>query len=84
MLASFQGDAEPFSRSDHDDLANATIDDEMCEAPDLKVLDATAAANCGISGNDYRQSYRVGPPLNFLDLVQAMGQTDCDRHLLPW
>ena len=52
------------SRPERIELANAGIDDKMCQLPDLKVLAAMAAANCGISSDLCHQSYRVGPAPN--------------------
>ncbi|KAL7548847.1 hypothetical protein ACHAWF_015173 [Thalassiosira exigua] len=83
MLAAFKGDKELFSRPERAELADADIDDEMCEPPDLKILPATAAANCGISSDGCTRSYRVGPPPNLYDLIQEMGRVDRDRSLPP-
>ena len=76
-MAAFQGDMELFSRPQREELANAVIDEEMCEPPNLRILPATAAANCGISSDECHRCYRVGLPPNLYDLIQEMGR--CDR-----
>ncbi|KAL7529642.1 hypothetical protein ACHAWF_003062 [Thalassiosira exigua] len=82
VTAAFRGDKELFSRPQRAELADAVIDDEMCDQANLRILPATAAANCGISSDLCERCYRVGLPPNLYDLVQEMGR--CDRtRLLP-
>ena len=80
-MAAFRGDRELFSRPQREELANEVIDEEMCEPPNLRILPATAAANCGISSDDCHRCYRVGLPPNLYDLIQEMGRCDCKRDL---
>ena len=79
ILAAFRGDTDLFSRPDRQELADADIDDEVCDEADLRILSATAAANCGISSNHCYRSYRIGVPPNIYDLIQEMGRVDRDR-----
>ena len=83
MLAAFRGNTDLFSRPERIELANAGIYEEMCQLPDLKVLAATAAANCGISSDLCHRSYQVGPAPNLYNTVQEMGHIDRDRYLIP-
>ena len=83
MLAAFCGGPDLFSCPKCIELTNVGIDDEMCELPNLKVLAATAAANCGIISNLCHRSYQVDPSSNLYDVVQEMGRTDRDIYLMP-
>ena len=78
LIAAFRGDEDLFSRPEREELADTTIDDELCEMPNLKVLAATEAANCGISSKLCRRGYRNAPPANMYTLVQEMGRMDRD------
>ena len=78
LIAAFRGDEDLFSRPEREELADTTIDDELCEMPNLKVMCATEAANCGISSKLCRRGYRNAPPANMYTLVQEMGRMDRD------
>ena len=45
--------------------------------PNLVVMPATLAANCGVSSKECYRSYRIEPPPSMYDLVQEMGRFDC-------
>ncbi|KAL7524738.1 hypothetical protein ACHAWF_002535 [Thalassiosira exigua] len=80
-LAAFRGDKDLFTRPQRQELVNAIIDDEMCRPANLRILPATAAANCGISSDECHRCYRVGLPPHLYDLVQEMGRCDRKRDL---
>ena len=83
LIAAFRGDDDLFSRPERMELADASIDNELCDPPNLKVLCATAteAANCGISSKLCRRGYRNEPPANMYTLVQEIGRMDRDGAL---
>ena len=83
MMAPFRGDEEMFTRLQREELADLTIDDEMCDLVNMSALATTAAAQCGISSDKCHRCYRIGTPANLYDLVQEMGRTDRDRSLPP-
>jgi len=49
------------------------IDDDL---PNLLIMPATKAADCGVSSNSCRRSYRVGLASNLYCVVQEMGRVD--------
>ena len=49
------------------------VDDVL---PNLVVMPATKAADCGVSSNLCRRSYRIGLPPTFYSIVQEMGRVD--------
>jgi len=60
------------------------VDDPMYYAlPNLVIMPATSAANCGVSCSKCYRSYRVGPPPSLYDLVQEMGRVDRVGDLPP-
>ena len=66
------------------DDPNATVDPMYYAIlPNLVVMPATSAANCGVSSAKYYRSYRVGPPPSMYDLVQEMGRVDRVGDLPP-
>lgn len=83
IMATFRGDEDLFTRPQREELADLTMDEEMCEPVNTSVLAATAAAQCGISSDKCHRCYRIGTPANLYDLVQEMGRTDRDRSLPP-
>ena len=83
MMATFRGDDDLFTRPQREELADLTMDDEMCDLVNTSVLVATAAAQCGISSDKCHRCYRIGTPANLYDLVQEMGRTDRYRSLPP-
>ena len=83
ILAAFRGDKQLFQQPDREECLNIKMDDELTDPPLLKVLPATAAANCGVSSDFCHRCYRIGPPPDLYDLVQEMGRTDRDRRLPP-
>mmetsp|Transcript_11434 Transcript_11434/g.25104 ORF Transcript_11434/g.25104 Transcript_11434/m.25104 type:complete len:717 (-) Transcript_11434:43-2193(-) len=63
---------------------NATVDPMYYAVlPNLVVMPATSAANCGVSSAKCYRSYRVGPPPSMYDLVQEMGRVDRVGDLPP-
>ena len=76
IMATFRGDKDMFTRPQRKELADLTMDEEMCQPVNTSVLAATAAAQCGISSDKCHRCYRIGTPANLYDLVQEMGRTD--------
>ena len=62
-----------------DAIAN-TIDksDPMSLLPNLKIMPATKAADCGISSKRCKRSYRIGLAPSMYSLVQEIGRVDRD------
>ena len=81
ILSDFYGNKELFSWPHCEELADLELNNELCEPPELRILPATATANCGISSNLCYWLYHVAPPPNMYDLVQEMGQVDSARNL---
>ena len=49
---------------------------DALQLPNLQVVTATSAANCGISSVECDRAYRQGIPPNLYDLVQELGRVD--------
>eukprot|EP00580_Thalassiosira_gravida_P005591 CAMPEP_0201654552 /NCGR_PEP_ID=MMETSP0493-20130528/45557_1 /ASSEMBLY_ACC=CAM_ASM_000838 /TAXON_ID=420259 /ORGANISM="Thalassiosira gravida, Strain GMp14c1" /LENGTH=392 /DNA_ID=CAMNT_0048131113 /DNA_START=666 /DNA_END=1844 /DNA_ORIENTATION=- len=57
--------------------------DPIYHLPNIVVMPATSAANCGVSSAKCYRSYRLGPPPSMYDLVQEMGRDDRVGDLPP-
>ena len=51
--------------------------------PNLMIMLATLAANCGVNSKECYRSYCIGPPPSLYNLVQEMGCVDRARDLSP-
>ncbi len=51
-------------------------DEEDALLPNLIIMPATKAADCGVSSDLCRRSYRIGLPSSFYCIVQEMGRVD--------
>jgi superfamily II DNA helicase RecQ len=54
--------------------------DPRPDVPNVKIMPATAAANCGVSCRDCHRGYRLGPPPNMHDHVQEFGRVDRNQN----
>jgi len=62
-----------------DDLADEIVEfDPMSLLPNLKIMPATKAADCGVSSKRCRRSYPIGLAPSMYLLVQEMGRLDSD------
>jgi hypothetical protein len=62
-----------------DDLADEiVVSDPMSLLPNLKIMPATKAADCGVSSKRCRRSYRIGLASSMYLLLQEMGWVDRD------
>ena len=62
-----------------DDLADEIVEfDPMSLLPNLKIMPATKAADCGVSSTRCRRSYQIGLAPSMYLLVQEMGRFDSD------
>ena len=62
-----------------DDLADEIVEfDPMSLLPNLKIMPATKAADCGVSSTRCRRSYQIGLAPSMYLLVQEMGRLDSD------
>jgi superfamily II DNA helicase RecQ len=80
LMAAFSGLKALFDAPQRPDVADTV---QSIVPPNLSILAATSAANCGISSKLCRRSYRIGPPPDIYDLVQEMGRCDRDMSLPP-
>jgi hypothetical protein len=50
------------------------------DIPNVKIMPANAAANCGVSCRDCHRGYWLGPPPNMHDHVQEFGRVDRNQN----
>ena len=65
-----------FGQEDAEENAARTADEGTKPLPNLLIMPATSAANCGVSSKDCHRSYRIGIPSSMYTLVQELGCVD--------
>jgi superfamily II DNA helicase RecQ len=61
---------------DHSEVSDTMADDNCPPLPNLRIMPATKAADCGVSSHLCRRSYRNGIPPSMYAIVQEMGRVD--------
>jgi hypothetical protein len=65
-----------FGQEDAEENAAHAADEGTKPLPNLLIMPATSAANCGVSSKDCHRSYRIGIPPSMYTLVQELCRVD--------
>ncbi len=65
-----------FGQEDAEENAARAADEGTKPLPNLLIMPATPAVNCGVSSKDCHRSYRIGIPPSMYTLVQELGHVD--------